>query len=313
MKNIAIFGAAGAIGHALAAALDRRGARYRTVGRNRERLQRAFPKSDAVSADLANPESAEWAAGSIDTIFYTVGVDYSHFELHPVLMRNTVQAAVRAGVERLVVVSSVYSYGAPQTATVAETHPREPHTRKGRFRKEQEDIAIEAHRAGKLRSLVVHLPDFYGPHADLSMANPIFDAALKGKTANWLGSTKLPHEFVYVPDAGPVLVELAAREDSYGERWNLGGAGTITGEQFITRVYEQAGRKPKWLAASRFMLRMVGLFNPVMRELLEMSYLAETPVILDDTKLARHLGGITKTSYDDGIHRTMEWLRQKVG
>jgi nucleoside-diphosphate-sugar epimerase len=225
-------------------------------------------------------------------------------------MRTTVEAAAAAGVRRVVVVSSVYSYGVPQTAKVSETHPRDPHTRKGRFRKEQEDIAMEAHRAGKLRSLVIHLPDFYGPHAELSMANPIFAAAVNGKTANWLGSTKLPHEFIYVPDVAPVLLDLAGREDSFGERWNLGGAGTIAGEQFITRVYQQAGQKPKWLSANKFMLRMLGLFNPAMRELVEMSYLAETPVILDDTKLERHLGGIAKTSYDDGIRQTMEWVRQ---
>jgi nucleoside-diphosphate-sugar epimerase len=313
MKHIAIFGAAGAIGHSIAAELDRRGFQYRTVGRSRERLAAAFPDSDAVAADLSNPESAEWAAGSIDTIFYAVGVDYSAFHLHPVLMRNTVNAAARAGVRRLVVITSVYSYGVPQTPKVDETHPREPHTRKGRMRKQQEDIALEAHRTGRLRAAVVHLPDFYGPHADLSMANPIFRAALAGKTANWLGSVNLPHEFLFVPDAGPVLVELAAREDSYGERWNLGGAGTITGRDFITRIYEEVSRKPKWISASKTMLRVLGLFNPLMREIAEMFYLAQTPVILDDGKLERHLGTLAKASYEDGIRRTLDWMRQPPG
>jgi hypothetical protein len=38
-------------------------------------------------------------------------------------------------------------------------------------------------------------------------------------------------------------------------------------------------------------------------------YLQETPVILDDSKLAAKLGGLHKTSYDEGIRLTVEHLR----
>ena len=285
MKNIAIFGAGGAIGHSLAAELDRRGMQYRTVGRHREQLAAAFPRSDAVAADLADPEAAEWAASGVDTIFYTVGVPYPQFKMHPVLARNAVNAAAKAGVTRFVLVSSVYSYGRPQTARVAESHPRTPGTKKGEFRRQQEDLVMNAHQEARIQGTVVHLPDFYGPHAELSFAQTLFEPAKKGATANWLGDPGLPHEFVYVPDAGPVLLDLAAREDAYGQRWNLGGPGTITGREFVTQIYEAAGHKPKLRAVPKIMLRALGLFNPLMRELVELSYLWETPVILDDSKL----------------------------
>jgi hypothetical protein len=38
-------------------------------------------------------------------------------------------------------------------------------------------------------------------------------------------------------------------------------------------------------------------------------YLSETPVILDGSKLAAKIGPIAKTSYDDGIQKTLEWMR----
>ncbi len=311
MKNIAIFGAAGAIGHSIAAELDRRGVPFRAVGRNRERLSKEYPKADCVSADLGKAEAAEWAAGGIDTIFYTVGVSsYTDFPKHPVMMRASVDGAVKAGVERILVVSSVYGYGVPETPKVAETHPRRPRARKGKLRKEQEDIALEADAAGHIRASVVHLPDFYGPHAELSLAHQVFGPALKGGRANWLGSVDLPHEFIYVPDAGGPIVDLAARDDSWSQRWNLGGAGAITGREFITRVYQEVGHKPRWLAASKTMLRLLGLFDANMRELVELHYLVETPLILDDSKLERHLGGLKKTSYEEGIRETVAWMRR---
>jgi hypothetical protein len=53
------------------------------------------------------------------------------------------------------------------------------------------------------------------------------------------------------------------------------------------------------------LLRALGIFNPTMRELVEMGYLHETPVILDDSKLHGVLGAIVKTSYDAGIAATV--------
>ena len=313
MQNVAIFGAAGAIGSALAPELERRGIRFRVVGRSRQKLEQAFGKfehAEIFPADLSEPRSAGAAARGVDTIFYTVGLPYPSHNLHPVLIRTTLEAAAAMKVERLVLPSSVYSYGVPRTSRVDETHSREPGTRKGKFRKEQEDLVLDAHRQGKLQTLIVRLPDFYGPNADIGLANPIFRAALAGKTANWIGPVNTPHEFVFVPDAGPVIAELASRDDCYGEAWNYGGPGQINTMDFITRVYSAVGRAPKYRSASAGLLKIIGWFNPLFRELPEMLYLQETPVILDDSKLTRKLGELHKTSYDEGIKRTISWMRK---
>jgi nucleoside-diphosphate-sugar epimerase len=311
MEHVAIFGAAGAIGTVVGAELERRGVPFRAVGRSREKLERAFGKmkhAEIFPADLSESPSAGAAARGVDTIIYCVGLPYPSHQLHPVLMRVTVEAAKLVGVARLVLPSSVYSYGVPRTSTVPETHPREPHTRKGKYRKEQEDLVMAAHAAGALQGMIVRLPDFYGPHADIGLANPIFRAALAGKTANWAGPENTPHEFVFVPDAAPVIVDLASRPDTYGEAWNLGGAGTINSMDFLTRVYRAVGRAPKYRVAGAKMLKFLGWFNPTMGEVVEMLYLQETPVILDDRKLLAKLP-VRKTPYDEGIRRTFDWMK----
>jgi nucleoside-diphosphate-sugar epimerase len=308
VEKVAIFGAAGAIGQSIAPELELRGIPYRVVGRSREKLERAFPRAEAFQADLADSRAAGAAARGVDTIFYCVGLPYPSHHLHPQLARVTVEAAGMVGVRRLVLISSVYPYGVPRTVRVSETHPREPHTRKGRYRKEQEDVVLGAHAPGALETMVVRLPDFYGPHADLSLAELVFTAAMTGKTVNWPGVVNTAHEFVFVPDVGPVIVDAASR-DCYGEAWNYGGPGSINTLDFITRVYRALGRAPKYRAAGKTLLQIVGWFNPDVREVIEMLYLQETPVILDDSKLAAKLGGLRKTSYDEGINRTIEFLR----
>jgi len=55
------------------------------------------------------------------------------------------------------------------------------------------------------------------------------------------------------------------------------------------------------MVAGKPMLRVLGLFNPIMREMVEMNYLMSEPLILDDSALQALIGPIRKTSYDEGI------------
>lgn len=314
IEKAALFGAAGAIGQALAPELERRGIPFRVVGRSRPKLEAAFGNmahAEIFDADLADLRSAGGAARGIDTIIYTVGLPYPSHHLHPVLMRTTIEAAVAMHVKRLVLVSSVYPYGVPRASRVPETHARQPEARKGKYRKEQEDVVLDAHKKGQLATMIVRLPDFYGPDADNSLANPIFRAALDGKTANWIGPVNTPHEFVFVPDTGPVIADLASCAECYGEAWNYGGPGEINAMDFITRIYRAVGRGPKYRSVGRGMLKLMGWFSPLYRELPEMLYLQETPIILDDSKLLHKFGAVHKTSYDEGIRKTLDWMRAR--
>jgi hypothetical protein len=58
-----------------------------------------------------------------------------------------------------------------------------------------------------------------------------------------------------------------------------------------------------------WMIRTLGLFQPMMREFAEMHYLHSTPVNLSDEKLVAHLGPLRRTSYADGVQATLDGLR----
>jgi len=293
-------------------ALAERGRAFRVIGRSMSGLEESFRDIRGVERVTWKPEdpaSVRTAVRGLDTLIYLVGVPYHQFEQHPVVMRQTLEGAIAEGVQRIVLVGTVYPYGLPRTTPVAENHPREPHTFKGRMRKAQEDLLLEADAAGKIRGTVLRLPDFYGPDIEKSFLHDAFVAALQGRTANLIGPIDTPHEYVFVPDVGPVLLDLADRPEAYGRWWHLGGAGTISQREFVTKVFAAAGRAPKFRVAGRNLLRVMGLFNPLMRELVEMHYLQTTPVVLDDSALQKLLGPVKKTSYEDGIRKTLEQMR----
>jgi nucleoside-diphosphate-sugar epimerase len=145
-----------------------------------------------------------------------------------------------------------------------------------------------------------------------SFLHSLFQAAAKGGTANMIGPLDTPHEFVYVPDVGPVVLDLAACREAYGAWWNFAGPGAITQRHIADEVFRLAGRPPRIRVAGKLTLRVLGLFNPVLRELVEMNYLLTTPVLMDDTALHRLLGAVRKTSYAEGIRQTLAWYRQSA-
>ena len=79
----------------------------------------------------------------------------------------------------------------------------------------------------------------------------------------------------------------------------------------MDEIVRQTGRPLKLRVAGKTMLRIIGLFNPMMREMVEMHYLLTEPVIMDDARLQRLIGPLAKTSYEEGLRRTLQ--AQKEG
>jgi nucleoside-diphosphate-sugar epimerase len=305
--NVAIFGGAGAIGAVVVPELLARGHGVRVVGRDAARLAAAFPQPgvEHVAADLADPLAARRAATGVDAIVYAVGVPYDRFELHPQLMRITLDAAGNTGVRELLLIGTVYPYGVPQTAKVDERHPYAAHTTRGRYRKEQLEMLLRAHDPHGLRTVALILPDFYGPGAEHSFAKSVVEGAARGTRAMLVGPRDIPHEFVYTPDVAPVVVDLLERPDAFGTTYHLGGAGTITTREFVRIAYASVGRAPNATWANKLLLQLVGVVNPLMCGVAEMYYLWTTPVVLDDAKLRALLPQVRKTPYEEGIRSTV--------
>lgn len=313
MGKVALLGAAGAIGTSIAQALRSEGTPYRVVGRSEEPLRRAFggdPLAEIQVWNLDDALSVRQALAGIETAIYLIGVNYWQFELHPVLMAEVLEQAQLAGVKRMLLIGTVYPYGRPRSNPVTEDHPRNPHTFKGRKRKEQEDILFAAHEAGKIQACELRLPDFYGPNVDKSFLWGAFVAAKKGGRAQLIGPIDTPHQFIFVPDVGPIVCRLLAAEGAWGHTWNFAGSGTATQRELVTKIYAMAGSPLRMMVIGKTTLRIIGLFSPLMREMVEMHYLQTDPVLIGDGRLEKLLGSLKRTSYDQGIRLTLEAIAE---
>jgi|SRR5215813_3975262 len=304
-ETVALVGATGAIGKSVAAALREQGRPYRVIGRSRTSLEKTFGADPLVEFSVWDPEneqSIREALRGVGAVVYMVGVPYTDFHVHPVLMRRVIDAAIAEKVDRLLLIGTLYVFGRAQSERVTESHPREPHTFKGRKRKEQEDVVLAAHATGQIRTTVLRLPDFYGPGVERSLLSDLFLAVKQKRRAKLFGPVNKPHEFVFVPDVGPVVVNMLDTPGAFGRAWNLGGAGVTTQLELARLAY---GGTPRYMAAGKTMLRIMGLFDPLLREFVEMNYLLSDPLIVDDSALQQLLGPIRKTPYAEGVQQSL--------
>jgi nucleoside-diphosphate-sugar epimerase len=308
-----LLGATGALGRALGGVLSSRGEAYRAVGRTLLPLQMRF-QSDA-RAEVATwdtepvkkkqpDESILQALAGADTVVYLVGMPLWKFADHLPLTRRVLAAAAASGVRRLLLVSSCWAYGVPQAERVTEDHPLAAATVKGRIRREQEELVLAAHGHG-LETAVLRIGDFYGPHVEASYLWSPFNAARKHTHAQLLRPADTPHDFVLVQDAAETIARFLATDAGWGQAWNLGGSGPISLRAMAEAIFAAAGLRPAYDVPPAWKLRLVAMMNPYVRELREMQYLLERPVMLDDARLSALLGGLRKTSYEVGIRHTL--------
>lgn len=295
-----ILGANGVIARELSRALAESTDRIRQVSRNPQQVNRT---DETVAADLLNPDDTARAVAGSEVAYLVAGLKYDTAvwqEQWPRVMRNVIDACKRAGA-RLVFFDNVYAYGRVDGAMTEET-PFNPSSRKGEVRAKIATMLLDQMRSGELHAMIVRAADFYGPGATQSFPHATVFARLKaGKTPQWIGNASAVHTFTFTPDAGRAVAVLGQSAKAYGHSWHLPTSNEpLSGESFVRLACELAGRPYGLQVAPRWMLRLMGLFMPVLRENEEMMYQFEYDYRFDSSRVHSAFG-LTATPYRQGI------------
>jgi nucleoside-diphosphate-sugar epimerase len=127
-----------------------------------------------------------------------------------------------------------------------------------------------------------------------------------------LGNPDTPHTYIFIDDFASGLVTLGEREEALGQTWHIPSAETITTREFIGLVSKELGKPVKIQAAPRWLISMLGVFDPIMRELPETMYQSEQPFVVDHGKFERAFG-VRTTPHPEAIRKTLDWYRWKKG
>jgi nucleoside-diphosphate-sugar epimerase len=302
-------GAAGGTGSAVVGELVARDLPVRAVTRSGAADLPAGVEQ--VAADVATPDGARRACAGAAVVYHCAQPAYTKWvESFPPLTRAVLDGAADAGA-KLVFADNLYVYGPPDGPMTEET-PQRAQGEKGRIRIEMAAAVLEAHAEGRLRCTIGRSSDYYGPRGTTStVGDNLMKPLLRGKRTRWLGSLDQPHTLNYLGDMARALATLGQREEADGQVWHVPAAEALTGRQFLKLAYEAAGLAPKTGVASRSMIRLVGVFNPLVRELNETLYQFERPFISDASRFQAAFGPFEPTPHPEAVGRTVEWFRHR--
>jgi nucleoside-diphosphate-sugar epimerase len=307
---ITILGAGGAIGNELVKLLAAKSQPFRLVGRS----PRAAPGvTESIAADLTNTDQAVRAVAGSSVVYLVVGLKYDHKvwqQAWPRIMSNAIEACKRAGA-KLVFFDNVYMYGKVSGAMTERT-PFNPSSKKGETRARIATALIQEWKSGSLTGMIARAADFYGPGVRTGVPNLlVFEPFSRKKRASWLVNDSVPHSYTYTPDAARSLIQLTERATAWNQTWHVPTApDPLTGKEFVALAAKEFGVAPKHSVLSRPMLRLAGLFDPLVAESYEMLYQSDSPYLFDSSKFSSEFG-FQGTPYAESIRSTAASYRRE--
>ena len=292
-----VIGATGGIGGALADRLAASGWRVRAMNRNPDPARAGRPDLEWVKGDAMVEADVVSAAEGAQIIVHAVNpAGYKNWAGLLMPMLNNTIAAARASGARILLPGNVYNYGEDALPLISETSPQSPISRKGAIRVQMEK-ALRAASADGVHSLIVRAGDFLGPRptGGSMFAQALVKPERPVTAVSYPGPLAIPHAWAYLPDLAETFVRLLDTDLGPFEVFHFQGH-EVNGDGFVHALQIAAGRKLKVGRLPWFALHAMAPFNETMRELVEMKYLWDRPVLLDNSRLVAKLGAEPRTA-----------------
>jgi nucleoside-diphosphate-sugar epimerase len=310
-----VLGAAGGIGGEIARQLRAAGWQIKALKRGVAREGVGADGLHWLRGDALDAADVMRAAEGCTVIVHAVNPPgYRDWDKLVLPMLDNTIAAARANKAMVVLPGTVYNFGPNAFPVLREDAPQHPATRKGAIRVRME-AALQTFAESGGRTLIVRAGDFFGPRAGNSwfaqgMVKPgrpprfVLNPARRGTG----------HQWAYLPDVAATVVALIGKRDQLAPfavyhmagHWDPDGDAMV---QAIARtLVRHGGRAPHAVRFPWWLARLAALVDTTMRELLEMRYLWQEPVRMDNARLRAVLGSEPHTPLDQAVEATLAGL-----
>jgi dTDP-glucose 4,6-dehydratase len=310
---VLVTGAGGFIGGHLVDRLVRDGAKVKALVRYNSRNERGtldwfdpatMREVEVVLGELRDFESVENAMAGTEVVLHLgaqIAIPYSYvnprdfFETNVLGTFNVAQAALRAGVKRLVHTSTSEVYGTARQVPITEDHPIEPQSPYAASKVGADKLIDSYHRAFELPATVLRPFNTYGVHQSARAVIPtIISQALEGDTLK-LGSLDPRRDLTYVTDTVDGFVRAAASPATIGRTVQLGTEEDVSVRDIVETVGELLGKE---LTVQTDPARVRPEASEVMR-------LISSPALAGEL-----MGWKPQVSLREGLERTIEWVER---
>ncbi|MFC3416123.1 NAD-dependent epimerase/dehydratase family protein [Algoriphagus hitonicola] len=321
LKNtpVLVTGATGFVGSRLSELLaTREEAQVTGIGRNLDRV--SYLKNMGVvlqAADILDEEALKkWVKGK-DIVIHTAAALVADLAMAQKVNVDATETLIRlaaeAGVSRFVHVSTVGACDMTNLTLVEESAPLALNHSSvyPKTKAEAEKRAIETAAAYGMELSIVRPTMIYGPGHGV-WSEGMFSAILKGNPVLFGDGSGNFHP-VYIDDVVEGLILCAIHPKAAGETFNLSN-GLTTWQEFMSNYSNLSGKKLKSipLLVARllaFANKIPGIKTPIDQGFIEM---ATSKKDFPNNKAAKLIGWRPQVSYEEGMKKTLEWLKKEL-
>lgn len=312
-KRCLVTGAGGFIGSHLIERLVHDGAHarglvhYNALG-SRGWLERSelLEQVEVVAGDVTDAGSIRRAMKDVDIVFHLaslVAIPYSYIAPESYVRTNVtgtlniLEGARSENVSRVVHTSTSEVYGTAVRVPIDEGHPLQGQSPYSATKIAADKLAEAFYRSFELPVVTIRPFNTYGPRQSARAVIPtIITQCLRGDIIE-LGSVDPTRDFNYVADTVDGFTRAATAPDVVGETINLGSGSEVGIADVVRRVAEIVGIEPNVVEASP-------RIRPGKSEVRRL--------LADNTRARTLLGWESTIGLDEGLRRTVEWIRVNI-
>lgn len=306
-----VLGLTGGIGGAIADALAGRGYRIRSLSRSEPKSNTRAYAIEWIKGDALDQAEVVAVSQGASLIVHAVNPPgYTKWrEVAIPMLANTIAAAKSSGAT-ILFPANVYVFSPESGALVDEATPMAPKTRKGQVRLEMEAMLADAAKRHGVRTIAIRAGDFFGPGVHGSWFPQV--VAVGGRSAKVLKdpcSSGVGHTWAYVPDLAEAFARLVDRRATLAafEMVHFQGHWTDPGRALPEAAQRVIGRDDLKIKPFPWIVVYLGApFVKFLREAIEMRWLWNHPLRLDNAKLERLIGPEPHTPLDTAVAASLD-------
>jgi nucleoside-diphosphate-sugar epimerase len=304
-----ILGSGGGIGIPLAKELKNFTNEIRLVSRNPKKVNET---DELFPSDLNDFSRIDKAIEGSTVVYVTIGFTYNlrlWQQQWPPFMKAVIEACKKHNA-KLVFFDNVYMYAKSAIPFMTEDAPLQPPSKKGLVRLQLHEMIMEAVAKKELTALIARSADFYGPgNINSALTITVTKNLMKGKKAQVMGDINKIHTYTYTPDAAKATALLGNSPDAFNQVWHVPTTKEkLTTLDWINLIAKDFNTEAKVQRVPVWMLRMLGVFIPIMSEFPEMLYQNEQDYIFDSSKFEKRFG-ISATLPAEGVKTMIQKLK----
>lgn len=258
----------------------------------------------AIRLDAKNKAEFAEAAKGATTIFLCTNPPYHTWKTEwPPVFEASIYASEQNNSD-LVVMGNLYPYGIPK-APMSEHTAENADEEKGLVRKAGWNRIRSAAEAGKFRAVEVRASDYFGPGAGSTahLGKDFFVPIMKSKAAMVVGDPTKKHSWSYIPDIAKTMIAASEYRGDWNRVWHVPSGEPKSRVEILNELNELQGSRGRLLVVPQLLLKLMGFFFPLYREVFASSYQFTNEFVIASRETEKELN-VVSTSWASALSST---------